>query len=589
MVILIAYLLLLIVVSLAAYRPGFLNIFGTQRSLPWFIAGFSVFMINFDNINILSKMGIVAEQGYSGLWIFYTGVLGAGLLPIVFAPLWSRLKLMTDNQLLLLRFSGRPAKILHLFRAVYVGYLVVALFIAQVFIGLSKLLIVFFDVTYTQSFLIITLLLAFIIAKNSLRLKVRTDLLNGIIYLAAFALGAWFVLKQYGGIAEVYTRLNVNHAAQVSLFPKSISQSTFETLPTLVVYFFIQWWSVNVLDGGAPEAQRFMNVKTPFGAFRAAFLPLILFSIVFLFHSFVIDTGILMLNDHPEQLPLINGRSDLEAGFISLYINAMPKELSSLIFIAFLAGFISFLESFINWGSGFLVVDLFKTYLYKKQTDRFYTRLSYLIMAIIGLTGILIAWHNTHLLGLQKFIFAMGAGVGPVFILRWFWWRVNAWSQFTAMVSSLLYATAWDLLYLRSATFAGWVNTQTELLNMSPYAFKLVCLTLLVTASWLLVTFLTKPEDQKTLEAFVRKVRPGGFWRGINTDTPAVNPLNILLIILYPVVSLLPFLFIWQIKFGALLPAVGMVALWIALLWFTVLQMGRKRRQTEKTITLLQQ
>jgi solute:Na+ symporter, SSS family len=581
MQLLIAYLLLLIAVSLAAYRPGFRNIFSTQRSLPWFIAGFSVFMINFDNINILSKMGIVAEHGYSGLWIFYTGVLGAGLLPIVFAPLWSRLKLMTDNQLILLRFSGRPAKILHLFRAIYVGYLVVALFIAQVFIGLSKLLIVFFDVTYTQSFLVITLLLAFIIAKNSLRLKVRTDLLNGIIYLTAFALGAWYVLQQYGGITEVYTRLNANHTAQVSLFPNKISQSTFETLPTLLVYFFVQWWSVNVLDGGAPEAQRFMNVKSPFAAFRAAFLPLILFFIVFLLHSFVIDTGILMLNDHPEQLPLINGRSDTEAGFITMYTSAMPKGLATLIFIAFLAGFISFLESFINWGSGFVVVDLFKTYVCKKRSDRFYTRLSYLIMALIGLSGILIAWYNTHLLGLQKFIFAMGAGVGPVFILRWFWWRVNAWSQFTAMLASLLYATAWDLLYLRSATFAGWINTQTELLNMSPFAFKLVCLTLLVTASWLLVTFLTKPDDPQTLAAFVKKVRPGGFWRGISSNTPVVNPLNILLVILYPIVSLLPFLYIWQFKFGAPWLAAGMVTLWIALLWFTVQQMGRKPGKTD--------
>jgi Na+/proline symporter len=576
MLILIAYLLLLIAVSLAAYRPGFRNVFSTQRSLPWFLAGFSVFMINFDNINILSKMGIVAEQGYSGLWIFYTGVLGAGLLPIVFAPLWSRLKFMTDNQLILLRFSGRPAKILHLFRAIYVGYLVVALFIAQVFIGLSKLLTVFFDVTYTQSFLIILLLLAFIIAKNSLRLKVRTDLLNGIIYLTAFAAGAWFVLHQYGGMTEVYTRLNTHHAAQISLFPKNISQSAFETLPTLLVYFFVQWWSVNVLDGGAPEAQRFMNVKTPFAAFRAAFLPLILFSIVFLFHSFVIDTGILMLNDHPEQLPQINGRSDFEAGFIAMYTSAMPKQLAILIFIAFLAGFISFLESFINWGSGFVVVDLFKTYICKTRSDRFYTRLSYLIMALIGLTGILIAWHNTHLLGLQKFIFAMGAGIGPVFILRWFWWRVNAWSQFTAMVTSLLYATVWDLLYLQFAPFAGWINTQTELLNMSPFAFKLVCLTLLVTASWLLVTFLTRPDDPQTLAAFVNKVRPGGFWRGINKNASTIHPLNILLVILYPIISLLPFLFIWQFKFGSPLLAAGMVVLWIALLWFTVQKMSRK-------------
>jgi len=573
------YFLILLVVSTLSYRKGFRNIFTTGTKLPWILAGFSVFVINPDTINILSKMGIVAGEGYAGMWTFYTGVLGAGFLPILFAPLWSRLKFMTDNQFILFRFSGMPARVLHLFRAVYVGYLVVALFIAQVFIGLSKLLVVFFDLSYSRSFLAIAGILVLLIAKNSLRLKVRSDFLNGMIYILAFAIGAFFVIRHSGGIHQLYPKLNTEYSDYTRLFPESLSGTSLGSLPTVLVYFFIQWWSIHVLDGAGPEAQRFMNTGSSFQAFKAAFLPLILFSLVFLFHSFVIDAGIIMVNETAYQVPLVNGQADVEASFIMMYRNAMPEGLSALVFLAFFVGFMSFLESFINWGSGFIVVDVFRTYvfggnLFGGKTDRFYSLLSYLTMLVIGSTGILIAWYNTHLLGLQKFIFAMGAGVGPVFILRWFWWRINAWSQFTAMITSLVYAIGWDLLYDAGDPFSLLVDHQLEAWNLSYYAFKLVCLTVLVTASWLLVTFLTRPDDRETLDQFVKTVQPGGIWPLKVPGRKRINPQRILLLVIYPVISILPFLMIWQFKFGSLLAGLMMSLAWVALMTFTVKKMA---------------
>ncbi len=572
--VIVVYVLLLLLVSVLSYRRGFLNIFRTEGRIPWFIAGFSVFLINPDTINIISKMGIVAEEGYSGMWIFYSAVLGAGFLPILFAPLWSRLNFMTDNQFILLRFSGRPAKILHLFRAAYVGYLVVALFIAQIFIGFSKLLMVFFEISYPQSFLVISILLILLIAKNSLRLKVRTDFFNGLIYLLAFAAGAYFVVKEYGGLSSVYSKINSDYSSYTRLFPQNLSGSSFGSLTNVFVYFFIQWWSINVLDGAGPEAQRFMNVKSPFQAFKAAFLPLILFSIVFLLQSFVIDAGIIMINQSPEDIPIINGIPDKEAAFINIYRNAMPAGISTLIFLAFLVGFVAFLESFINWGSGFVVVDVFRTYIFKKKSDRFYSTLSYMVMIVIGFSGILIAWYNTHLLGLQKFIFAMGAGVGPVFILRWFWWRINAWSQFTAMVASLVFAVGWDLLYTSSDLFRYFIDFQTENYNFSYYSFKLICLTLLVSISWLTITFLTKPDDRETLENFVKQVKPGGIWKGLNKGNSKLSWKKVLLLVFYPLISILPFLIIWQFKFGSsVILGMGMFLLWIFLMGFTIIRM----------------
>ncbi len=573
--ILILYLLLLGAVSVLSYRKGFQNIFRTENTLPWYVAGFSLFLINPDIINVLSKMGIVATEGYAGMWIFYTGVLGAGFLPIIFAPLWSRLRFMTDNQFILFRFSGKPARILHLFRAVYVGYLVVALFTAQVFIGMSKLLMVFTGCSYPVSFMIIGIILLLLIAKNSLQLKARTDFLNGIIYLLAFAIGAYFVLKFFGGLSSVYPKLNSSYQDHIQLFPDGVKNSSFESIPTLLVYFLIQWWSINVLDGSGPEAQRFMNARSPFQAFKAAFLPLILFSLVFLFHSFVIDAGILMIHESSELIPEIKSSPDLEASFIQLYKQAMPGGLSTLVFLAFIIGFTSFLESFINWGASYVTVDVFKTYLLGKKKDRFYERLSYLVMLVIGISGMIIAWYNTHLLGLQKFIFSMGAGVGPVFILRWFWWRINAWSQFTAMLSSLVFAVGWDLAYQSSPTFHSFVDLQLETLDISYFAFKLLCLTILVTLSWLLVTFLTPPDDPETLEKYVARVNPPGFWPFEASGKKTISRQTLLLLLIYPVISISPFLIIWLFKFGSLLLAFGLTAGWLTLLYITVIQMSR--------------
>jgi len=158
----------------------------------------------------------------------------------------------------------------------------------------------------------------------------------------------------------------------------------------------------------------------------------------------------------------------------------------------------------------------------------------------------------------------MAAGVGPVFLLRWFWWRVNAWSQFSAMLSSLVLAIGWDLLYDSGSTFYEWAESGRLLLNMSPYAFKLISLTLLVSFIWLSVTFLSPPDDHKTLESFVRKVKPGGWWPGHRHRFLSVR--KTLLLLLFPVVSILPFLLIWMYKFGSNTLASVLLVLWLGLI-----------------------
>ncbi|HAF30873.1 MAG TPA: hypothetical protein DCG75_17685, partial [Bacteroidales bacterium] len=349
----IAYLIILISVSFLAYSKKHQNIFSSEKMIPWWILGMSYFIINNDNINSLPKMGILLEKGYSGLWIYHTAFLSAGIVPIIFAPMWGKLRFMTDNQFILFRFSGKSAKILHGFRAIYVGYLVVALMCSMYIIATTKLLVVFFQMNYNFAFGIVSLLSLLIIFKNSFSVKVRTDFLNGILFIVTFIISAIYILKFAGGARFVYQALNTDFYEQTRLFPQEGFTSTFETIPTILVFFLVQWWSVNVLDGGGHEAQRFMTARTPKNAFKVAIMPIVFITIVFIFQSIIFDAGILLHKTNHDIIPLANGIADNEAFFVGLFANILPDGLHALAFIAFLVGFITSYESFLNWGSGF--------------------------------------------------------------------------------------------------------------------------------------------------------------------------------------------------------------------------------------------
>jgi len=194
-------------------------------------------------------------------------------------------------------------------------------------------------------------------------------------------------------------------------------------------------------------------------------------------------------------------------------------------------------------------------------------------MFIITITALIIAYYNQYMLGLQKFIFSMAAGVGPVFIFRWFWWRINAWSQLSAMLSSLIYTVSFDLLY---KYFVGFHNSFDFLLaqwNFSYYPLKLIILTFLVTLTWLSVTFLTKTDDKEHLKKYVEKVKPSGWWpKGFNLQK-GISYNKIYLLLIYALVSILPFVFVWMFKFYSILISSFLFVLWIICIYLIVKQL----------------
>lgn len=545
----ITYLLLIVLISYFGTTNKFKDVFSSVKKLPWWILGISYFIISNDNLNSMPKMGILLEKGYSGLWIYFTGIFAAGFVPIIFAPLWGKLKFLTDNQFILFRFSGISSKILHGFRAVYVGYFVVALSAAMLVIAMIKLTCIFWTFTHGQSVAIITVLLLGVIAKNSFAVKVRTDLFNGLLFVLVYIIGALYIVKYGGGFKHVYSELISNYPNQISLFARTDISGFTETIPNILVFFGIQWWSIFVLDGGGAEAQRFMSAKSSLNAFKVAILPTVILTILFVFRSFVYDAGIVLAKQTPELIPVLNGRLDFEAYFVQLFIYAVPSGIKTLVFIAFIIGFITTFEAILNWGSGFVMVDFVSTYLLKNINEKQKVRSSYFVMAFITITAICIAYFNTHMLGLQKFIFSMGAGIGPVFILRWFWWRINAWSQFTAMVSSLVYTVAFDLFYNNLSVFHIYFDTLLMQWNFDYYPLKLLILTVAVSITWLLVTFLTAPDDKQTLKNYFNTIKPGGWWPKEFGNNIHFDLRKVLLVIVYAIMAILPFFFVWFFKF----------------------------------------
>ena len=574
--VIIAYLIILISVSFLAYSKKHQNIFSSEKMIPWWILGMSYFIINNDNINSLPKMGILLEKGYSGLWIYHTAFLSAGIVPIIFAPMWGKLRFMTDNQFILFRFSGKSAKILHGFRAIYVGYLVVALMCSMYIIATTKLIVVFFQLDYNLAFGIVSLLALLIIFKNSFSVKVRTDVLNSILFIITFIISAIYILKYAGGARFVYHALNTDFYEQTRLFPQEGFTSTFETLPNILVFFLVQWWSINVLDGGGHEAQRFMTARTPKNAFKVAIMPILFISIFFVFRSIIYDAGILLYKTNAALIPIANGVADNEAFFMGLFANILPDGLKALAFIAFLVGFVASYESILNWGSGFVSVDFINTYVDKFAGENRKVLYAYLVMFLITITALIIAYYNQYMLGLQKFIFSMAAGVGPVFILRWFWWRINAWSQLSAMLSSLIYTISFDLLYNFSETFHTGFDSMLLQWHFSYYALKLLILTILVSLTWLTVTFLTKPDQKEHLKRFAEKVKPSGWWpKGFNTPQ-SISYRKIGLLAVYALVSILPFIFVWMFKFYSIPIGIALFVLWIVSIWLIIAQVKIK-------------
>ncbi len=445
--------------------------------------------------------GFILEKDFSEIWLMWSAIIGGAFGTAFFAHLWFKLPVKTENEFILFRFSGKGAKILHSFRSIYVGGVVAPLVLSMTFIAFGRIISTLFGLGFDLSIFLIS---ATVIAStffNSLKQRIKLD----VVYLFVFLISL--------GVIIFYLTRNLGDFSTVSEIVKS-QEYNFELIPkpgnlafgSFLVFILIQWWSAGIIDMPNINAQKLMSAKDINTVSKSVILPSIFMS-VFMIIIFTIPFYILKLDSS-----LFNVDSG-EIAFVNIFKFSMPQELYFIVVIFFLLPFLSAVNNTQNWSASLLVQNFYKYQIKRNASERNLSNAGTLAMILVIVVSALIALFNDSILKVFKYLVAISAGVGPVFILRWYWHRINAWTQLSAMVLSLIYPNVYEILFSHSYVFQDMIGTLMKEWSLDYFPLKIIILSIAVIFSWLIVTFATKPTDDKTIKQFIDAVKPGGFWK----------------------------------------------------------------------------
>ena len=503
--IVVAYILFALGLGLYYAKRAGSNInefFISGRNLPWWLAGTSMVATTFAADTPLAVTGLVVKDGIAGNWFWWNLVLSGMLATFLFSRLWRRAEIITDVELTELRYSGRSASLLRGFRAVYVALPINCITMGWVILAMQKIIVLTFDLPPTTSWKIIAVLVCMLIAGIYCALSgfwgvVITDLVQfGMAMVGSITL-AIIAISKIGGINTLKTQLATIHGADHTILNFLPDLSLGEgAILTFGVYLGMQWWAANG-DGSGYITQRMFAAKDE----RNSLLATLWFTVA---HYILrpwpwILVALVSMVVYPNL-------EDPEAGYPMLMLDYLPVGILGLMMAAFLAAFMSTIDTHLNWGASYLVNDFYKRFFKTDADDRHYVIVSriavVLIMVIAGGTSLFM----DSITGAWKFLTALNAGIGLVLILRWYWWRINAWSEISAIIAS---AVVTSIVFILPQT-RGEDNFAIQMLIIVPIS----------TIVWLIVTFLTSPVSTEQLTAFYERVRPsGGWWAPVARQT----------------------------------------------------------------------
>jgi len=478
--------------------------FISGRSLPWWIAGLSMVATTFASDTPLAVTGIVINRGIAGNWVWWNFILSGMLTVFLFARLWRRTEAVTDVELAQIRYSGKSAAFLRGFRGFYLGIPITGIIFGWVTLAMAKILEVTLNWPKWQAVTALIVLTVIYITISGLWGVVTADAFQFVIAMAGSILLAIFAVNHVGGIgllkAKLVAQLGVENTSQLLNFFPQIG-SAWMPVMFFFVYLAVQWWAAwypgAEPGGGGYIAQRMLACKDEKGSLLSTFLFNVLHYAIRPWPWILVGLVAIVVYPH------LTG--DLaESAYPQAVVDFLPVGLRGMMIAAFLAAFMSTISTQLNLGASYLVNDLYRPFIKKGASEKHYvlvSRISVILLAIIG--GIITYFIKTIVEG-WELILAIGAGTGAVYMLRWYWWRVNAWSEISAM-----FASASIAISLQIWTQFNWA--QIMLITVGG-----------TTIVWLVVTFLTAPVDKECLLKFYKKVRPGGAWGPISKESPDV-------------------------------------------------------------------
>jgi Na+/proline symporter len=489
------------------------------RKVSWWLAGTSMVATTFAADTPLAVTGLVATHGIAGNWLWWNMLMSGMLTVFFYARLWRRAGVLTDVEFAEIRYSGRPAAFLRGFRALYLGLPINCIIMGWVNLAMVKILVLIFGITKIEALWIvfgIMILTAMISTLSGLWGVLVTDLFQFVLKMGMMIILAWFAVGAVGGMGALKDKLlqldavraaGGGHGSILSFTPDI--GSAWMPMLTFIVYLAVNWWATwypgAEPGGGGYIAQRILCAKDE----KNSLLATLWFNIA---HYAVrpwpwILTALCSLVLYPSL-------ADKESGFIMTIMDpgVFPAALRGLMIAAFAAAYMSTIGTQLNWGASYLVNDFYRRFLVRGRNEKHYVTVSQAATLVIMVASCIVSYYQDSIAGAWKFLIAIGAGTGSVLILRWFWWRINAWSEVFAMASSFFVSLLLQIHF--------------KLSNDDPRQFAWIVLITVFcsTVIWLVATFATAPEKEDVLIAFYRRVRPGAsFWGAIArkaTDVP---------------------------------------------------------------------
>ena len=495
--------------------------FLSGRNMPWWLLGVSMVATTFsaDTPNLVTD--IVRTNGVAGNWVWWAFLLTGMLTVFVYARLWRRSGVLTDLEFYELRYGGAPGRFLRQFRALYLGVFFNVMIMATVCLAGIKIAGILLGLTPLATVVLVSIVTVIYSAWGGFKGVVVTDFLQfsfamiGAVWAAVYVLG----LPEINGLDQLFAHPNVSD--KLDLVPTFDNPDVY--IPLIIMPLAVQWWSVwypgSEPGGGGYVAQRMLAAKNERHAVGATFLYNAFHYALRPWPWIIIALASLVV--YPELADIqaaFPGIPENKVGHDLAYpamLSRLPAGLLGLVIASLIAALMSTLSTHLNWGSSYVVHDWYRNSIKPDASERELVTVGRLSTVVLMVLAALFALALTDALDAFNILLQIGAGTGLIFILRWFWWRINAWTEIAGMVVSFLFALfarfGWDKIGLPE--IEDW---QTLLLGI-----------VITTAGWLAVTFLTQPTDAATLQSFYRKIHPGGpGWGPVRAALPAGTVVN---------------------------------------------------------------
>ncbi|MBE77256.1 MAG: hypothetical protein CMG41_05910 [Candidatus Marinimicrobia bacterium] len=506
--------------------------FLSGRSLPWWLVGTSMVATTFAADTPLAITEFVRGPGIWQNWFWWNLLMGSLLGVFLFSRLWRRAEVLTDNELLEIRYSGKPAAFLRAFKAGYFAILYNFIVMGWVINAMASVVSVMLSMDkWTAVWLCVVIAVVYAILSGFWGVVV-TDLVQFVIAMFGSISLAIIALNHVGGMEVLLTKLSELMGTDV------VTENTLKFIPPIpdtgittltfwespfskfLIFISVMWWSHHGTDGGGYIIQRMSSAKNERHALLATlWYNLAHYALRVWPWVIVAVVSIIMFPIIPDSYIELGTK----AGYPLVMNSLLGPGLKGLLIVSFLAAFMSTIDTHLNWGVSYLINDIYKRFYKPNESEKHYVFVGKIMTVILMVLAAFTALKMQSISKAWEFIFAMGAGIGLVLILRWFWWRVNAWSEITALATSIVITISLEIIAL--------IQTLTNqdhytLFGSKPVLFgitlqihhKLMIIVPAAIISWVTVTYFTKPEPIEKLEEFYKRVQPGGWWGPITDN-----------------------------------------------------------------------